>query len=206
TYYVPNNLAICLSGDFDPEKTIAIIDKYFGSLAPNPEIPEFSAPAEQALTAPATKEVFGNEAEFVYIGWRTEGGAATDDAEMASLVGSILSNGKCGLIDVDLAQQQKILYAGAFDLMMPDRGGIVAAGYPKEGQSLDEVKDLILGEIAKLRNGEFDEELLSSTISNYKLGQMRTLDSNRGRAMAFVDSFINGPDWAYEVPSRERLG
>ncbi|MDE6857380.1 MAG: insulinase family protein, partial [Alistipes sp.] len=206
TYYVPNNMAICLSGDFDPEKTIAIIDKYFGSLAPNPEIPEFSAPAEQALTAPATKEVFGNEAEFVYIGWRTEGGAATDDAEMASLVGSILSNGKCGLIDVDLAQQQKILYAGAFDLMMPDRGGIVAAGYPKEGQSLDEVKDLILGEIAKLRNGEFDEELLSSTISNYKLGQMRTLDSNRGRAMAFVDSFINGTDWADEVTSLDRLG
>jgi predicted Zn-dependent peptidase len=30
-YYVPNNVAICLAGDFDPDQTIAIIDKYFGS-------------------------------------------------------------------------------------------------------------------------------------------------------------------------------
>jgi len=206
TYYVPNNMAICLSGDFDPDKTIAVIDKYFGCLEPNPELPSFSAPAEEPLTAPAMKEVFGNEAEFVYLGWRTDGGAASDDAEMAALVSSILSNDKCGLIDVDLAQQQKILYAGAFDMMTPDRGAIVAAGYPKQGQSLDEVKDLILGEIAKLRAGEFDEGLLSSTIANYKLQRMRAMDSNRGRATAFVDSFINGTEWADEVTALDRLG
>ena len=29
-WYVPNNVAICMAGDFDPDKTIAIIDKYFG--------------------------------------------------------------------------------------------------------------------------------------------------------------------------------
>ena len=40
TYYVPNNMAICLSGDFDPDRMIATIDKYFGGLKPNPELPE----------------------------------------------------------------------------------------------------------------------------------------------------------------------
>jgi len=29
-YYVPNNMAIIMSGDFDPEQTIKIIDSYFG--------------------------------------------------------------------------------------------------------------------------------------------------------------------------------
>ena len=28
--YVPNNMAIILAGDLDPEKTVALIDKYFG--------------------------------------------------------------------------------------------------------------------------------------------------------------------------------
>src|SRR5690606_122156 len=31
TYYRPNNVAICLSGDLDYGKTIALIDKYFGA-------------------------------------------------------------------------------------------------------------------------------------------------------------------------------
>ena len=30
-YYVPNNIAICLSGDLDPDKTVASIEKYFGN-------------------------------------------------------------------------------------------------------------------------------------------------------------------------------
>ena len=30
TYYVPNNCAICVSGDFDPDSFVAIVEKYFG--------------------------------------------------------------------------------------------------------------------------------------------------------------------------------
>ena len=36
-WYVPNNMAICLSGDFDPDMMIATIDKYFGDMVPNKE-------------------------------------------------------------------------------------------------------------------------------------------------------------------------
>ena len=35
TYYVPNNMAICMSGDFDPDEVIKIIDAYFGDMTPN---------------------------------------------------------------------------------------------------------------------------------------------------------------------------
>ena len=34
TYYVPNNMAICMSGDLDYDKTIAMINKYFGGYEP----------------------------------------------------------------------------------------------------------------------------------------------------------------------------
>ena len=39
TYYVPNNIAICLSGDFDPDEMVAVIEKYFGDWEPNKNIP-----------------------------------------------------------------------------------------------------------------------------------------------------------------------
>ena len=111
TYYVPNNMAICLSGDLDPDKTIAIIDKYFGGLKPNPELPEFTFEEAAPFTEPKSKEVYGIESDFVYMGWRTEGGASKN-ANMYNVIAEILYNGKCGLMDVDLLQAQKVLYGG----------------------------------------------------------------------------------------------
>ncbi len=46
TWYVPNNMAICLSGDFDPDNMVDIIAKYFGHLKPNPNLPKLDFPAE----------------------------------------------------------------------------------------------------------------------------------------------------------------
>lgn len=206
TYYVPNNMAICLSGDFDPEEMIRTIDRHFGDMVPNPDIPKLEAPAEEPFTEPVSKEVWGNESEYLFMGWRTDGAAGSQDDEMAEIVSSLLANGKCGLIDVDLNQKQKVLSAGAGSMMMTDRGAFLAVGYPKEGQSLEEVRDLILGEMAKLRAGEFDQTLLRSTIANYKRRQMQRMESNDARAMAYVSSFINGTEWADEVTSLDRLG
>ena len=79
TYYVPNNMAICLSGDFDPDEMIATIDKYFGDMQPNPALPEYEAPAEDPIAEVRTKTVYGNEAEFVMMGWPC-GGIGSDDA------------------------------------------------------------------------------------------------------------------------------
>lgn len=63
------------------------------------------------------------------------------------------------------------------------------SGRPKQGQTLDEVKDLFLAEIDKLKKGDFDEGLLEAAINNYKLIQMYRLDSNGGRANMFVSRF-----------------
>ena len=205
TYYVPNNMAICMSGDFDPDQTIAIIDKYFGSLQPNPELPKFSFPEAEPITTTKVKEVYGNDAEFLYMGWRTGGGMSCEEAHIQEIVGDILNNGKCGLIDTDLVQQQKVLYGFASSMLDADLGSLILGGAPKQGQTLQDVRDLLLTEVAKLRNGEFDESLIASTISNYKRNQMQELDSNNGRAYQYVNAFINGLDWADQVKSLDRM-
>ncbi len=204
TWYVPNNMAICMSGDFDPDKTMAVIDKYFGDMAPNPELPQLDFDELPAIEQPVVKEVLGLEAENVTVAWRT-GGVASADNDVMSLVGSILNNGKAGLFDLDLIQQQKVLSAFAGYYNLADHGALMMQGRPKAGQTLDEVKDLMMGEIAKLKAGDFDEELIQATINNYKASQMRYLDSNNGRADAFVTSFVNGVPWKDMVEEIDRI-
>lgn len=203
-YYVPNNMAICLSGDFDPEQMIAMIDQYFGDMEPNPEIPVLEYEPEQPITEPIVKEVVGLDAANVAIGWRL-GGATSADADLANIVGSILFNGQAGLIDINLNQQQKTLSAYGYPSISADYGYMQLAGRPKQGQSLEEVRDLLLGEVAKLRAGEFDEKLIAAAVNNYKLEMMQYLDSNDGRADAYVQSFINGVEWKDEVAMFDRL-
>ena len=203
TWYVPNNMAICLSGDFDPDQMIATLDQYFGTLQPNPELPVLNLPKEDEITAPLTREVLGLEAENVTLAWRLP--AASDpDAELMQVVGQILYNGQAGLIDLDIAQQQKTLSAYAYPSLMADYGVFMMAGRPKAGQTLDEVKDLLLAELKKLRDGDFDESLLEATVNNFKLYQQYQLQSNAGRADWFVQSFVNGTDWADEATMLER--
>ncbi|RFM24090.1 MAG: insulinase family protein, partial [Candidatus Thermochlorobacter aerophilum] len=69
TYYVPNNMAICLSGDFNPDEAIKLIDKYFGGFRPKP-IPKFVPAQEAPIQAPIVRNVYGPDAESVTIGFR----------------------------------------------------------------------------------------------------------------------------------------
>jgi len=203
TWYVPNNMAICLSGDFDPDQMIAIINTHFGGLQKNDSLPSVSLPKEAEITQPVQAEVLGLEAENLVLGWRFPGVAA-DSTGMLDLIGQIMSNGQAGLIDLNLIQQQKILKANAGTYSMADYCSFIMQGTPKQGQTLDQAKELLLGEIEKLKKGDFDESLIEASINNLKLYQIYRMESNAGRADWFVNSFINGVDWKSAISKLDR--
>jgi len=204
-FYVPNNIAICVSGDFDPDTFVATIEKYFGDWEPNSDIKTLQYEEEAPITAPVEKNVYGLDAEFVMVGWRTPGEKDFLRSEVGDLVSSILSNGKAGIADLDLIQAQKVNSFFGFNYTRPDYGEFLLFGYPRAGQSLEEVRELMLEEIAKLRAGDFDDELIQATINNYKLSKMRQLERNGNRAMAFVNSFINEHNWKDDALQMKRL-
>lgn len=194
-YYVPNNIAICVAGDFNPKEMVRTIEKYFGDWEPNPSVPLLEVKPFQQATANVVKEVYGLEAEMMSVGWALPGARDLKNSAVAEIAGSILSNNKSGLFDLALVQQQKVLgvYAGAS--IQPDYSQFILMGIPKEGQSLDEVRDLMLEQVARLRNGDFDESLIEATVNNLRLDQMHMLEHNSARAVKYVDAFINGISW-----------
>ncbi len=192
-YYVPGNVALCLSGDLDYDQTIRLIDREFASLPAKP-VPAFNAPVEQPITAPIVREVLGPQAENVRLGFRLPG-QATRDGLRLSMLSQILSNGQAGLIDLDLNQQQKVLSAGSYANTANDYSAHVIYGAPRQGQKLEEVQALLLGEIEKVKKGDFPDWLIPAIVNNYKLTLTKSYESNEARASALYDSFIQRVSW-----------
>ncbi|TRZ41891.1 M16 family metallopeptidase [Robertkochia solimangrovi] len=197
TYYVPNNMAVIMVGDFDSDVLIKKIDENFSYMKSKPFKPYTPAP-EKPITAPIVKEVFGPSAENVRLAWRTPADY-TEDTQVLNLISTILSNGKAGLLDINVNQKQLVQGAYDFLLQYKDYGIFGIGGSPKQGQSLDDVKDILLAEIEKLKKGEFDDALLKAIITNYKLQEQEALKSNANRLSSLMNTYIKSNSDAWDV-------
>ncbi|MDR0866468.1 MAG: insulinase family protein, partial [Candidatus Symbiothrix sp.] len=202
-YYVPNNMAICMTGDLNFEETVQIIDKYFGQMKPNSELKHPEPIQESPITTPRYFDIATPDQEQIAVSYRAPG-AKSDDVVMLDLIGSILSNGKAGLIDLDLIQKQKVLSLNAGIETLKDYGLFVFQGRPRNGQTLEEVGALIQEEIQKLKAGDFDEELLTAIINNKKLEIIEITD-NRYAVYNFIDAFINEQDWKDYISDTDKM-
>ena len=193
-YYVPNNVAICMAGDFNPDEVIELIKKYFGDWQPNKELsrPEFEPQPE--ITAIKDTSVVGLEAECMLMGWRFNG-AKDPQVDTLDVLTEVLANGKAGLFDINLEQQMKARSVSAFTYSFTDYTALIFYAFPKNNQTLEELRALIIEELGKLKNGEFSDELVQSVINNKKRAYYESLITNKSRADMFVDAFINGLEW-----------
>lgn len=205
-YYVPNNMAIILSGDLDPDKTIDLIEKNFGDWEKK-EVEPFKQPEKTELTTPIEKTTFGPQQEMLYIGFKFDG-AGSKEAMMLKVIDMLLANSQAGLIDINLNLKQKVLKASSFVQYLKDYSIHFLYGVPKQNQTLEEVKNLLLVEIEKIKKGYFDDWLIDAVINDIKLTQIKSLEGNKGRAFLMLDAFINElpyEDVVFEVKNLEKI-
>lgn len=202
-YYVPNNMAIVMSGDFDYGKVIQSIEQHFGSLPAKP-VEGLSWQPEPAMTSKVAREVVGPDPASVAMGWRV-GGEGTRDADMCTLLAGILYNNTAGLFDINLNQGQKVLGSACYFFALKDYGFFGCSGDPKEGQSLEEVESLMLAEIEKVKKGDFPDWLPGAVVTDLKLRKTKELENNSSRADAMLTAFVNDIKWQEYVNSLERI-
>ncbi len=191
--YIPNNMALCLSGDLDPDETIKLIDAAFSGYETKP-VPAFTFAPEDPITSPIRREVLGPDPENVTLGFRFPG-IASHDALVMTMIDKILSNNVAGLMDLNLNQKQKVLSSGTWALQQTDYSVHYFFGSPLEGQKLEEVEKLILDQIELVKQGQFDDALMTAIINDLTVSRIRGYENNNARAGAMSEAFIHHLAW-----------
>jgi predicted Zn-dependent peptidase len=194
-YYVPNNMALIMSGDINYDDLIKKIDRAFDYMVSKP-FTLYNPATEKPLTTIQKFDINGPSAESLYVAYRGFS-QNTRQSLLLDLIGSILSNGKAGLLDINLNKQQRVLGAAAGYNQMKDYGVFILSASPKTGQSLEDAKNLLLEQVDLLKKGQFDESLIKATVTNVKLGEIQAYDNNNARASATMTAFIEnrGLEW-----------
>ncbi|WP_299176149.1 pitrilysin family protein [uncultured Chryseobacterium sp.] len=197
-YYVPNNYAMVLVGDLDFEETIQLVDQYFGAI-PYKELPKKTPIIEKPMTGIVKRTVKSPTTPRVQIAWRTSS-YGTREAMLADIVVNILSNrGEAGLLDLNINQTQRMLWAQAYSVGLKEYGYFSIVAVPKETQTLDEAKDMVLEQIELVKKGDFPDWMLPAIINDFKLQRMKGLETAEGLATNLYDTYIKNRTWAQEL-------
>ena len=197
TYYVPNNMAVLLAGDFDVDEAVEAIEKNLGSL-PSKPVPTWKVIEEKPLTSKVQATITSPEPESLTMLFRLPG-MGNPDLPALKMVDMVLANGSAGLIDINLNQKQAVAKATCGPAFLADYGLHSFSGNPRQGQTLEEVEALILEQIENVKKGNFDEKLLPAILNDFTLAEMTSKERNDNRVFAMMESFTKNEPWEKSI-------
>lgn len=192
-YYVPNNMAIILSGDFNPDSAIAHIEAQFGDFSPAP-VDEYLFEPEEELKEPVVKRIKAPNAPSLLMAYRLPK-SGHPDVYLAKMMDMVLNNSKAGLIDLNINQKQKAVGVYSGINVSADYSYHILGGSPTAGQSLDSLLMLINDQIELVKKGEFPNWLIPAIINDFKVRELKALQSNKNRISAINTAFVQGLSW-----------
>ena len=201
-YYVPNNMAICLAGDFEVDQAIAAIEQYWSGFEAG-EVPPFEFEEQPDITEHVHSTVYGQKSDYVEIAWRLPG-ATAENLPYFDFIQSILQNAQVGLVDW-VKRTQKVLDANAYIYTFKDYASLRINAQPRQGQSLEEVQEIILEIVEKLRTGSYEDWIIQGIIKDVKLSIVNNADSNNSRASVMSQYAIWDVEWDFFAKRLETL-
>ena len=196
--YTPENMALILTGSLDYEKTALLAERYFGAIPARKTVKtdrvKRKALAGEPLKQVRSAEITGHQAEQLVMFYRFE--PTWENRIMLDLISEILGNGKCGLFDKNILLPQKVLGLQHGAGHLRDFYYYLIVAQPQKGQTLEQVRDLILTEIKKLQKGDYPAWLPEAVVNNMRLSLVTASENPGVAARLFLNSFIQEQSFA----------
>ena len=194
TFYVANNMALILSGDIYPDDIKSIIEQKFGTWKSG-DLPDPIKIKEKPFNGRELVEKKMTPLKVGMMGYRTVA-AGHEDEMILSLCQQLLTNeSKTGLID-QLVVDRKIMEAGAFNMDFVDMGAANFFFMPKLFfQSLNKAEKLVIGQVDKLKTGEFDDSFFDAVKLTMIRQHEQNMENMEGRLFSLVDLYTKNQTW-----------
>ncbi len=193
TWYVPNNMALILVGDFDTESTKPMIEATFSRLQPK-ELPARPTYQDPAMAGSKHYKMGYNP----QIAWVFQGVKEGDpDEDVLGFVVALLTNGQTGLLD-KLNINGDVQGVSAYNDSRRNTGRIIieAVPYYDANQQMFEsdkaTQNIVFNEINKLIHGEISDELIASVKRMYDQADKLSSERSSSKMAQLVDCFTYG--------------
>jgi len=190
TWYVPNNMALIIVGDFDTESTKPMIAETFSRLVPK-ELPARPTYPEVKLTGKKHYYLgYNPQVAWVYPGVK-EG---DPDQDVLDFVCALLYNGQTGLLD-KLNTKGDVQFAGVFNDSRRNSGRLIIEAVPyydanqQMFESDDATEKIIMREVDKIKSGNIDDALIANVKRMYAQGEKMTNENPAAKMQALVQCF-----------------
>lgn len=197
-WYGPNNATLTIGGDVDVEKTLAMVNKYFGSI---PRGPEVEMPEKPSFTIDADRYISMEDnvhLPLIYMSYPTVSVRHEDEAPL-DLLSSILGGGKTSLLYKNLVKNQLAVQASVNHpcAELACSFNLLALPHPASGKTLADMEKVIRDSLVEFETrGVEDDDLIKAKASmeaNFVFG----LQSVAGKVsqLAANETFKGDPNY-----------
>ena len=193
TWYVPNNMALIIVGDFDTEATKPMIEKTFSRLQPK-ELP--ARPSYPSVKLTGKKHY--NLGYTPQVAWVYQGVKEGDpDQDVLEFVCELLYNGQTGLLD-QVNTKGDVSQAVVFSDARRNDGRVIVMAVPyydanqQMYESDKQTEAIVMKEIDKIKRGEISDELIANVKRMYAQSYKAFNESPASKMNVLVDAFTYG--------------
>ncbi len=195
-YYVASNMALILSGDFDAQQVMPILEKAFSRIRSG------NAPKQEKVMLPPFngRETMKVKFPIPFIkamGLDFRGVSANHEDQVALNIAVNLLNNANGTGYLDkLMVEHKLMGALAINESMNEAGILAVAIMPKLLiQSYSSAEKMVWDEINRVKNGDFSDEMFNSLKLEQKRQYASSLENIDSRATVMMNLFSQGKSW-----------
>ena len=192
TFYRPDNAVLIVSGDFEPAKLDAWVDKYFGRIKrPSEPIPVITQREPARAEAQQYDETGPNVPLPAVVVDYLVPPASSADAPVLQIAGTILSNGASSRLYQSLVYKQQVASSASARADLRKDAGLfefttIAAG----GKPIEAVEKSTLDEVERLKNEPVSEAELSKARNQLVTAALRRRETVDGRAAALGEAVV----------------
>jgi predicted Zn-dependent peptidase len=204
-YYAPNNAIVAIVGDIDPEATIALVEKYFGSIPPGTKVGPVTV-SEPAQNGEKRVEIVGDAEPQLLIGFHKPTIGDPDDY-VFDVIDMLLSDGRTSRLYRKLVVDKQLATdVGTFTAPGSRYPNLfVIEATPRAPHTVKEVEQAVYEELERLKTEPVTDRELQQILNRLEYQEISQMSSNGGLARNLTEYEAVAGTWRYLIEHRRKV-